>query len=802
MTTTDARPMADTVSESRLTGAATPLRDGAPLGEGAPDAADSGETYLALVGQLNRYAHAYYALDAPLVPDATYDQLYRRLIELETAHPEWVVTESPSQRVGGAPLPAFHKARHPTPLFSLANAFGVEALVAFDRRVTTADPTPRFPRYFVEPKLDGLTIALLYVDGRLVRGATRGDGVIGEEVTEQVGTIRSIPRSLHLQDAPPYVSVRGEVTLPRAAFATMNAQRAAAGEPLYQNPRNAAAGSVRQLDPRITASRPLRFTAYSINVLAPSRQGDAPPSPDAPVDEQRPGTAAAREDLLGRLVPLPAAQTPFPTQRAVVDALRAWGFRTHPANRECVDFAEVTSAIETLQPLRLTWEDETDGLVVKVNDLALQERLGVVGKDPKWAVAYKQAAGDVAVTRLLAIDVQVGRTGALTPVAVLEPVRIGGVTVSSATLHNADQIKALDLHLGDWVRLERAGGVIPAVLGVAKEGDSADETRRDGTERPWLFPAACPACAGPLAQDEAEAVIRCANAVCPAQVAARVRHYVGRGAVDIVGLGSNWVERFLVTGFITGAADLYHLTREQLLSLEGSGMGEVLADKLLSSIDASRTRTPLARFLFGLGIRHLGLETAEAIAPLVRSLDALRSGLRESTAGTVARLHGEILETKGLGSAVADSLVDALQNPTTLGVLDRFASGGMRPIPVAPPDRALPAGPLAGAVFVITGTLSESREVVAARIESAGGKVTDSVSGTTRYVVAGARAGAAKLKGAAKYGVSVLDEAALQALLPGGGDPEPPPSLLPGGGDPARPNSPAPPAESAVRGQD
>lgn len=783
MTTTDARPMADIVEE------------------GAPDAGDSHEAYLALMGQLSRYAHAYYALDAPLVPDATYDQLYRRLIELETAHPEWVLTESPSQRVGGAPLPAFRKARHPAPLFSLANAFGVEALAAFDRRVTAADPAPRFPRYFVEPKLDGLTIALLYVDGRLVRGATRGDGVIGEEVTAQVGTIRSIPRSLHLQDAPAYVYVRGEVTLPRAAFATMNAQREAAGEPIYQNPRNAAAGSVRQLDPRITASRPLRFTAYSINVLALGPEGDAPLDTDA--TNATPPMAAAMEDLLARLALLPAAETPFPTQRAVVDALRAWGFRTHPVNRECVDFAEVMAAIEALQPQRLTWEDETDGLVAKVNDLALQERLGVVGKDPKAAVAYKPAAGDVAVTRLLAIDVQVGRTGALTPVAVLEPVRIGGVTVTSATLHNADQIKALDLHLGDWVRLERAGGVIPAVLGVAKKGangdqTNGDETRRDGTECPWLFPTACPACGGPLAPDEAEAVIRCANAVCPAQVAARVRHYVGRGAVDIVGLGSNWVERFLGTGFITGAADLYHLTREQLLSLEGSGMGEVLADKLLASIDASRTRTPLARFLFGLGIRHIGLETAEAIAPLVGSLETLRSGLREDAAGTIARLHGEILETKGLGSAAADSLVDALQNPTTLGLLDRFASGGMRPIPVAPPDRTLPEGPLAGAVFVITGTLSEPREAVAARIESAGGKVTDSVSGTTRYVVAGARAGAAKLKGAAKHGVTVLDEAALQTLLSGEvlsgeGDSRPPAlSSLPSEGD-AQPPPPAPP---------
>ncbi len=602
-----------------------------------------------------------------------------------------------------------------------------------------------------------------------------------------MGTIRSVPRSLEGaggRDADPAdpaipasLYVRGEVTLPRAAFGTMNAQRERVGEPLYQNPRNAAAGSVRQLDPRITASRPLRFTAYSVNVLAP------PPA----------GSGASESGEEG-LVPVPAAEGPFPTQASVVAALRAWGFRTNPANRECADFAAVMAAIEALQPLRPTWDEETDGLVVKVNDLVLHERLGVVGKDPKGAVAYKLAAGDVAVTRLRGIDVQVGRTGALTPVAVLEPVRIGGVTVTSATLHNADQIRALDLHLGDWVRLERAGGVIPAVLGVDRPGDrrgaagsgEADEetgggTRRDGTELPWSFPTACPACGGPVARDEAEAVTRCANAVCPAQVAGRVRHYVGRGAVDIGGLGANWVDRFLATGLIASAADLYHLTREQLLSLEGSGMGEVLADKLLGAIDASRRRTPLARFLFGLGIRHVGLETALAIAPLVGSLDALRQGLRQDAAGTVTRLHRDILDTKGLGPAVADSLADALSNPTTLGLLDRFAAGGMRPIPATPPTRTAPQGPLAGAVLVVTGTLSEPREALVARIELAGGKVTDTVSGATSYVVAGLKPGTAKLKGAARHGVRVLDEPGLRALLAGGDAPlaPTPPMALP-----------------------
>jgi DNA ligase (NAD+) len=754
------------------------------------------ERYHALVAQLARYAHAYYVLDAPLVTDAEYDRLYRELVALEAAHPEWIVPESPSQRVGGAPLPAFRKARHPIPLHSLANAFSADALAAFDRRIVAADPKPRYPRYAVEPKLDGLTLALLYVDGRLARAATRGDGREGEDVTAQAATIRSLPRRLHAPDsapaAPRFLYVRGEVTLPRAAFAQMNAQRRAAGEPLYQNPRNAAAGSVRQLDPRITASRPLRFTAYACTVLAlPDAQG--PLQRAVPSGEPTPG---ALDELIERLVPVPAEATEFPTQASVIAALRAWGFRTHACNRECADLAAVLAAIDELQPLRSTWDEETDGLVIKVNDLALYERLGVAGKDPRGAIAYKPPASEVAVTRLIGIDVQVGRTGALTPVARLEPVRIGGVTVTSATLHNAGQIAALDLRLGDWVRLERAGGVIPAVLGVDQGG-----ARRDGSEQGWTFPTACPACGGPVARDEERdnewddqqnedpsavpggageatagsrpeevggqgAVIRCTNGACPAQAAARVRHFVSRSAVDIAGLGANWIERLLAEGLIASAADLYHLTRERLLSLAGSGMGEVLADKLLAAIDASRTRTPLDRFLFGLGMRHVGAETAALIAPYVGSLDALRDGLRRDPAGYVAALQQRIVETKGLGPAVASAVAQTLRNPATLRLLDRFAEGGLRPIPARVPfGSEASAAPLAGKTFAITGTLSEPRAAIAAAIKAAGGTVTESVSGATSYLVVGEQPGSAKLKAAARHQVPLLDEAALRALL-------------------------------------
>ena len=698
------------------------------------------DLYRALVETLNRYAHAYYVLDRPVVPDSEYDRLYRELTALEEAHPDWVVPDSPSRRVGGPPLPGFRKAIHPVPLHSLGNAFGPEALAAFDRRICTADPKPKYPRYFLEPKLDGLTLALLYEDGLLTRAATRGDGAEGEDVTNQASTIRSLPRRLFAGNAdspapaiPQRLYIRGEATLPIPAFQKMNAQREAGGEQLYQNPRNAAAASVRNLDPKVTASRGLRYTAYALTVLDENNRA------------------------------VPAEKTSFATQASVVQALSAWGFRTNPNNREVADFAALETAIAELQPLRATWDEETDGLVVKVNDLPLYERMGVAGKDPRGAIAYKLQASDVVVTKLLGIDVQVGRTGAITPVARLEPVRLGGVTVTNATLHNEDQIRALGLKIGDYVRIERAGGVIPAVLGVDGNG-----TRRDGSERDFAFPKVCPVCAGPLNKDEDEAILRCTNGACPAQVAARVRHYAGRGAVDIAGLGGNWIERFLQEGFIKSAPDLYHLTKEQLMSLEGSGMGEILADKILASIDGTRTSTPLARFLYGLGIRHVGAETAEMVAPHILSLDALREGLRTDPDTYLSELEQKILGTKGLGQAVATALVDALRNPTLLELLDCFAAGGMAPIPAQPRPQAAGDGPLAGKTFVITGTLSEPRDSIAEKLEALGGKVTDSVSGSTSYLVAGEKPGGSKVKGAAKHNVPVLDEPALRALLQGG----------------------------------
>lgn len=726
--------------------------------------------YRELVARLSKFAHAYYVLDAPLVTDDVYDGLYRTVEALETRNPAWVVPDSPTRRVGGPPLAGFRKARHPAPLLSLANVFDNDGLVAFDRRIGLSSPRPDIARYTVEPKLDGLTLALLYADGRLVRAATRGDGEIGEEVTAQATTIRTVPLALStgvngVQGVPRFLMIRGEVTLPLDAFARLNEARDAAGEASYQNPRNAAAGSVRQLDPRITAGRALRFTAYTATVLTLDEGVSARPLEQLAFEADV--SALLASDLIDqdvvkrvfdRLRPLGVAFGPFATHWEALMAMREWGFRTNPHNRQCVNLDETVVALAGLSQLRATWDEETDGLVVKVNDLATQERLGNVAKDPRWAVAYKVAVSEVVVTRLLDITVQVGRTGAVTPLAVLEPVRLGGVTISSATLHNDDQVRALDLMIGDWVRVQRAGGVIPAILGRL-------ESRRDGSEIEWAFPTACPACGGPIVREGDEAVARCSKASCPAQLSARVRHFAGRSAVDIAGLGGNWIDRLITSGLIASAADLYHVTLPDLLAIDGQGMGETLARKLCDAIERTRRQTSLARFLFGLGIRHVGSETAELIAPLVGSLDALTHRLRTDRDDFLGKFSMQMLETKGVGPVVAQSVKDALSNPSMLELLERFSSGGMSPVPAAQSPKTAGEGRLAGKTFVLTGTMSEPRGSIAAMVEASGGKVSDTVSGATSFVVAGEKSGGSKIKGAAKHSVPVIDEETLRSML-------------------------------------
>ncbi len=730
-------------------------------------ALDTRESYDASVATLGAWAHAYYVRDDPVVSDEAYDRLFREVAVAEGAHPEWASAISPVRRVGGDVLPGFRKARHPQALLSLANVFDRDGVQAFDRRVASALPDPSVPRFVVEPKLDGLTLALTYVGGELVRAATRGDGEVGEEVTAQAVTIRSIPLRLGGggEGVPPYLAVRGEVTLPRDAFARLNVAREAAGEPTYQNPRNAAAGSVRQLDPKVTAARDLRFTAYAATALeiVPEATGSAPLGVPATAEAGGVRAVPGSAGVVDRLRPVAAGASPFASHWDALRLLDAWGFRVNSKSRACADVDEALVALDELQAERPHWDEETDGLVVKVNDLATQERLGSAGKDPRWAIAYKVSVSDVVVTRLLDITVQVGRTGAITPLAVLEAVRLGGVTVTSATLHNADQVQALGLMIGDWVRVERAGGVIPAVLGV-----DCDGSRRDGSERPWTFPVDCPACGSPVTRDADEAVARCAGPTCPAQRAARVRHFVGRSAVDVAGLGANWIDRLIAAGMIDGPADLYHLTAAQLRGFEGQGMGDVLATKLAESIDRTRTTTTLGRFLFGLGIRHVGAETAEMLAPIAGSLGNLLFAVAaEDRDARIAAMHAQALETRGIGLVVARSFATALADPGMHTQLERFAAGGMAPVPPVAPLEPLGNGPLGGKVVVLTGTMSQSRDAIAALVSGAGGKVTDSVSGSTSFVVTGEKPGAAKVKAAGRHGVAIISEAELRTLLAG-----------------------------------
>ena len=725
------------------------------------------DAYEASVRTLVEWAQAYYVHDAPTVSDATYDQLYRDVAAIEATHPEWISPSSPTQRVGGAVLPGFRKARHPQPLLSLANVFDRSGVEAFDRRVGVAAPDTTVDRFVVEPKLDGLTMALIYIEGALVRAATRGDGEVGEDVTRQALTIRTVPVRLTVDDVPRFLMVRGEVTLPRDAFARLNEARETAGEPTYQNPRNAAAGSVRQLDPKITGARDLRFTAYAATELqqialkTPLDEAMFEADVRAVVTAAPVGDPEAVARVVERFEAKPGGTGKYRSHWDVLTALGRMGFRVNANVRSCVDLGALGHDLDVLQAARPGWDEETDGLVVKVNDLAAQERLGVAGKDPRWAIAYKVSVSEVVVTKLIDIAVQVGRTGAVTPLAVLEPVRLGGVTVASATLHNADQVRGLDLRIGDWVRLERAGGVIPAVLGVDGNGE-----RRDGSERQWDFPITCPACGGPVTRDEDEAVARCVGIACPAQRSARIRHFVSRGAVDIAGLGANWIDRLLEAGMVGSPADLYHLTAAQLRGFEGHGMGEILAAKLAESIDRTRTSTPLGRFLFGLGIRHVGAETASLLAPIVGSLDALRQALHsDDRLNRLRDYEARALGTRGIGPVVARSFAGAMADPAMLAQLDRFSDGRMVPIPVEALPEGPRSGPLSGNVLVLTGTMTQSRDAIAALVVNAGGKVTDSVSGATTYVVAGDKPGAAKLKGAARHGVAVITEEQLRQLL-------------------------------------
>jgi len=645
--------------------------------------------------------YRYYVENDPVVSDEEYDRMFRELRELEREHPELASPDSPTQRVGAEPQERFQKVEHLRPMLSLANAFDEEELRAFERRIRNLLGTDTID-FVTELKIDGNAVALTYEDGVLARGATRGNGLVGEDVTANLKTIRTIPLRLRANhDLPRRVEVRGEAYLPISAFNRINEEREAAGENVFANPRNAAAGALRQLDPRITAGRPLAFFAYAI------------------------GYSEGIE---------------LESQKEALEQLRAWGFPVNPHYRHQKTIEDVIRFCREWQEKRDSLDYEIDGVVVKVNRLADQERLGVVSRDPRWAVAYK-FPGKLATTRLVKIEINVGRTGALNPYAILEPVRLSGVTIRTATLHNEDDIRRKDIREGDMVIVKRAGDVIPQVVGPVRE-------KRTGAEREFHYPDQCPACQGPVAHEEGEAMAYCRNPRCPAQRLESLIHFVSQGAMDIRGLGPQTIEKLLDLKLISDAADLYSLTPEQIARLPN--FKEKSISNLMASIDRSKSR-PFSRVLFALGIRHVGESIAELLASSFRNVDAL-----------LEASEGEISAIQGIGPEIAHSVRSYLDVSENRDLIRRLAAAGLN-LKVSG-EEAPRGGPFAGKTFVITGTLpSLSRKEASDFIEKHGGKVISSVSSKTSYLVVGADPGS-KLAKARELGITQLTEEELLKL--------------------------------------
>uniref|UniRef100_A0A7C1FIL6 DNA ligase n=1 Tax=Caldilinea aerophila TaxID=133453 RepID=A0A7C1FIL6_9CHLR len=668
--------------------------------------------------ELIRYhQYRYYVLDDPEISDQEFDALFNELVALEAAHPELRTPDSPTQRVGGFIADRFEKAQHPVPMLSLANAFSPGELHAWrDRLHRLLDAEDRAQlAYVVEPKFDGLTVVLHYQDGLFTLGATRGDGEYGEVITANLRTVRSLPLTIPAhRDAnlpvPKRLVVRGEAYVDKADFQRFNQQQIEAGERAYANPRNFAAGSLRQLDSSITARRPIKLWVYQALVI-----------------EGGPSLASHWEAL---------------------SYLRSLGFPVCPLNKRFTDeeFDRLVVHVEAFGERRHDLPYEVDGVVIKVDSLALQEKLGFTGKDPRWAIAYKYA-GEEAVTSLLDIVVNVGRTGAVTPNAVLEPVPIGGVIVKSATLHNEDYIRDLDIRIGDKVVVKRAGEVIPKVLRPLPE-------LRTGAERIWSMPKHCPVCGAPLVRPEGEAATYCVNNACPAQLVRAVEHFVSRQAMDIAGFGIRQAELFVERGFIRDLADIYQLPWDEIRRLEGYGDKRV--ENLRAALEASKDR-PIHRLLTGLGIRYVGAVVAELLTQHYHSLFDLMNASPE-----------ELSAIEGIGPKIAASLHDYFSVPANRALLEKFARLGVRvaETPPAPVEQAA-RQPLAGLTFVVTGTLPGfTRTEVEEFIKAYGGKVAGSVSSKTSYVVAGEAAGS-KLAKAQQLGVPVIDEATLRAMVDG-----------------------------------
>lgn len=654
--------------------------------------------------QIDAHNYRYYVLDKPEIEDRVYDQLMQKLIAIETAYPELITPHSPTQRVGAAPAAGFTRIAHLTPMRSLGNAFSHDEIIAFHTRVVNGLETSPDLEYVVEHKIDGLAINLVYENGLLLSAATRGDGVEGEDVTSNIKTIKSIPLRLQGEDAivPPLLEVRGEVYMSKLEFARLNEQREQNGEPLLANPRNAAAGSLRQLDPRATAERALDAFIYGVGV----HDG-----------------------------------VELTTHAQTLEYLQTLGFKVNQFYRVFQQAEKIAEYCESWADKRAELPYEIDGMVIKVNDLTSQAMLGATAKDPRWAVAFKFPA-EQSTTVVQDIIISVGRTGTLTPTAVLQPVKLAGSTVSRATLHNEDYIQQKDIRIGDTVIVHKAGEVIPEVVAVVL-------SKRTGEEKPFNMPEVCPECGSAAVRNEAEAARKCTNPTCPALLREGLIHFVSRDAMNIDGLGPAVLVSLLTSGLIKDAADLYQLTETKLLQLER--IGEKSAANLLSSIEKSK-EAGLARLLFGLGIRYVGVKAAGVLARHFGNIDLLKSANIE-----------ELIQLDEIGEKIAESVIAYFSVPDNLALIEKFKQLGVK----TTEDRPVVVGPqpFAGQTFVLTGTLvAMTRHEAAAMIEGLGGKVAGSVSKKTNYVVAGAEAGS-KLVKAQQLGIQVLDEDEFKAMV-------------------------------------
>lgn len=638
--------------------------------------------------------YLYYVQDAPTMPDFEYDRLLRELEELEMAHPEYILPDSPTQRVGGEALSKFEKVTHPVPLMSLQDVFSPEELEEFLQKTLENYPDTKFS---VEPKIDGLSVALEYENGMFVRGATRGDGTVGEDVTENLKTIRSIP--MRLEGAPKRLIVRGEVYMPKKSFESLNERQEAEGKPLFANPRNAAAGSLRQLDSKITASRKLDILVFNVQL---------------------------------------AEGVEFMTHEESLDFLRDLRFKVID-NKMLSDAKQIVDHVMSINDNRESLACDIDGAVIKVNDLAQRDAMGSTAKCPKWAVAYKYPP-EIKPTVVEDIVVQVGRTGVLTPKAVVKPVRLAGTTVTNATLHNQDFITERDIRIGDTVLIRKAGEIIPEILEV-------DLTKRPADALPYRLPAHCPVCGAITAKDEDGAFLRCTGAACPAQLSRNIAHFVSRDAMDIDGLGSAIVDALIEKGFLKSPADIYYLSLEDVKSLWQKG--ELAAKKLLDAIEASKEQD-LSRLIFALGIRQVGAKTGKVLASQFGTLDALKAATEE-----------ELTEVADVGAVTAKSISDWFAQPEAVEMIEKLRRAGVN----FESKRAVSDARFAGMTFVLTGALSKfTRDEATEKIELFGGKAAGSVSKKTTYVVVGENAGSKERK-ARELGIPILSEDDFLAMI-------------------------------------